>query len=165
MIRTAALIITLALSLATSAQPDNTLYRPEEDAEYELSKSVKLASALNRNVFVQVGGNWCAPCIRFHNFISADIELSQLLHENFIVYHLNYSKENQNLPILERYNNPHKLNFPVFLVLDTAGKLLHTQKVMDFVNSMGYDRNRIIAFLQKWKPSSLVADRPKSVSQ
>jgi hypothetical protein len=140
------------------------LYRPEEDAEYELSKSIKLAAAFNRNVFVQIGGNWCAPCLRFYNFITSDAEINELLNENFVVYHLNYSKENQNLPILERYNNPHKLNFPVFLVLDSAGKLLHTQRVMDFVNSMGYDRNKIITFLQRWKPA-IAAVKPKSVGQ
>ncbi len=149
--------------MANSQGSGNNLYKPDDDAEYELSNLIKLAKAFNRNVFVQVGGNWCAPCLRFNNFITSDEEISSVLNENYVVYHLNYSKENQNMTLMEKYDNPQKMNFPVFLILDTTGKLLHTQKVMDLVNSLGYDKTKVIALFNDWKPSAIkpVVDKTK----
>jgi thioredoxin-related protein len=137
---------------ATAQQAAPSLYNPEEDAEYELSKSIRLANEYNRNVFVQIGGNWCGPCHRFNDFITTDEEISKLMYENYVVYHLNYSPENKNLPILEKYGNPHKLNFPVFIILDSTGKLIHTQRVMELVNSMGYDKKKVMDMFNNWKP-------------
>ena len=159
---TSLLLLFTAVTALAQGTSNTQLYRPEEDADYELSKMILLAKALNRNVFVQVGGNWCAPCLRFHNFITSDTEISEILNTNYVIYHLNYSKENKNLPLMERFNNPQKLNFPVFLILDTAGRLLHTQRVMELVNSMGYDKQKVLELFNKWKPDvSSTAIKPK----
>lgn len=146
------------LLLLTAQAATAQLYNPEEDAEYEISKTLKLAKNANRNVFIQIGGNWCGPCLRFYNFMTSDKEMNDLLNSNFVVYHLNYSKENMNEKLMQKYGYPQQMNFPVFLILDSEGKLLHTQKVAHLVKGNDYDRDKVINFLNNWKPAKAVPE-------
>src|SRR6266487_6700664 len=72
------------------------LYTPEENAEKGIADAVKKAKAEGKHVFVQIGGNWCIWCARFHEFISGDKQIDSLINANYVVYHMNYSKENKN---------------------------------------------------------------------
>lgn len=150
------LVSAFLLSTGAFAQDKiaQAIYDPYEDAAHEIDNALKMAKAIGRHVFIQVGGNWCGPCLRFHHFITSDEEINSLVNANYVVYHLNYSKENQNQALLEKYGNPQRLNFPVFLILDEEGRLLHTQRVNDLVNNMGYDRKKLIAFFKKWRPGN-----------
>ena len=145
------LIATFALSQPAFSQAE--LYNPEADAEYEISKMIKLAKAVNRNIFIQVGGNWCAPCLKFHNFITADKELSKLLNDNYVIYHLNYSKENPNEKVLSKYGASSNLNFPFFIILNSDGVVLNIEKVSSMVIDLDYDKEKLIRYLNAWKPA------------
>lgn len=145
------ILLTYSVQLWAQTAVERNLYRPEDDARAELQKAAKYAKLTGRNVFVQVGGNWCGPCLKFHHFVSKDSEISELLRTYFVVYHLNYSRENPNAEVLGEFGNPQLKNVPVFLILDENGNLLHTQRVMDLVNNLGYDRRRIIDFLRSWR--------------
>src|SRR5258706_6536521 len=103
------------------------LYADGENAEQKIAEVVKEAQKESKHVFIQVGGNWCIWCARFHDFITADGSIDSLIRANYIVYHLNYSEENKNLKLLAEYGYPQRFGFPVFLILDGKGKLLHTQ--------------------------------------
>lgn len=132
------------------------LYKPAENAEEMISKAVDQAARENKHVFIQVGGNWCIWCARFHQLITTDKEIDSLVRANYIVYHLNYSSENTNDAILEKYGFPQRFGFPVFLVLDGKGKLLHTQNSVYLEDGKtGYTRNAVIGFFKDWSPSAL----------
>jgi len=103
------------------------LYKPTENAVKEIDKAVKEAKASGKYVFIQIGGNWCIWCARFHDFVGTDKSLDSLMKANFVVYHLNYSKENYNKEIMAKYGFPQRFGFPVFLVLNAEGTLIHTQ--------------------------------------
>jgi len=70
------------------------LYKPAEDAEKALEAVVKQAKKEGKHVFVQAGGNWCIWCARFNDFVTKDLSLDSMIQKNYVVYHLNYSKEN-----------------------------------------------------------------------
>src|SRR5215468_10547511 len=72
------------------------LYKPEENAEQGIADAVKKAKAEGKHVFVQIGGNWCIWCARFHEFTTNDKQIDSLVNANFVVYHMNWSKENYN---------------------------------------------------------------------
>ena len=48
------------------------LYKPEENAEQGIADALKQAKAENKNVFVQIGGNWCIWCARFNDITTND---------------------------------------------------------------------------------------------
>lgn len=137
------------------------LYHPEENAEAQIAEAVKKAGAENKHVFIQIGGNWCIWCARFNDFVTTDSTLDSLVKANYVVYHLNYSKENKNEKILARYGFPQRFGFPVFLILDGNGQLLHTQNTGYLEQDKGYNRKSVIGFFNDWSPAALDPEQYK----
>jgi len=131
------------------------LYKPDENAEKALESAVKEARQNGKHVFIQVGGNWCIWCARFNDFVTTDRSIDSLIRKNYVVYHLNYSKENYNSKLLAKYGFPQRFGFPVFLVLDGKGGLLHTQNSAYLEESKSYSKEKVMEFFEHWAPSSL----------
>lgn len=131
------------------------LYDPAANAEAGIAEAVKKAKAANKHVFIQVGGNWCIWCARFNELVTKDSTLDSLVNADYVVYHLNYSKENKNEALLTKYGFPQRFGFPVFLVLDGQGKLLHTQNSGYLEQGKGYNRESVIGFFKDWSPAAL----------
>ena len=131
------------------------LYHPEADARKEISAAVKEAKDAGKHVLVQVGGNWCVWCARFNDFVTTDKSLDSLMNSNFVVYHLNHSKENSNEELLEKYGFPQRFGFPVFLVLNEKGDLIHTQSSWYLEAGKSYDKEKVTAFFTDWSKKAL----------
>jgi hypothetical protein len=86
-----------------------------------------------------------------------DSTLKQMIESNYVVYHLNYSKENKNLAYLSKLGNPQRFGFPVMVILDAEGKQLHTQDSSLLEKGNGYDEEKVKSFLQQWSPAALNA--------
>lgn len=128
-------------------------YHPEEDAEAKLQELVKQAQKEHKNIMIQAGGNWCIWCLRFNDFVKKTPELQSIVDENYLYYHLNYSKENKNEAIFARFDNPGaKYGYPVFIVLDENGKMLHIQDSAVLEDGKGYGVEKVKAFFNQWKP-------------
>lgn len=103
-------------------------YHPEANAALDIQNAVASAKKQHKNVIIQAGGNWCIWCLRFNNYVQQTPELKQIVDNNFIYYHLNWSPENKNEKIFTGYGNPgDKFGYPVFIILDENGKQIHTQ--------------------------------------
>jgi len=132
------------------------LYKPDEKAEAEITRAVSEAQKSVKHVLIQIGGNWCSWCARFHEFVKKDAQLDSLMNANYIVYHLNYSKENYNVKLLTKYNFPQRFGFPVFLILDGEGNLLHTQNSWYLEDGKtSYEREKVKSFFTEWSKRSL----------
>lgn len=151
------LLLLTVMTFTSMAQDMKTfnLYKPEENASVALEKAILTAKASGKHVFVQIGGNWCVWCARFNEFVTKDPKTDSLVNANYVVYHLNYSKENYNRDLLKRFAYPQRFGFPVFIVLDGSGKQLHTQNSAYLEEGNGYNRNKVIEFFQQWAPSAL----------
>jgi len=126
------------------------LYDPKASVEKDLAIAMDKASENNKHIFVQVGGNWCSWCILFHKFIEEDEDLNALFDSKFELVKLNYSPENKNEIALEKMDFPQRFGFPVFVILDESGKRIHTQNSALLEAGEGYDRNKVIEFLNNW---------------
>ncbi|MFC0772338.1 thioredoxin family protein [Terrimonas alba] len=131
------------------------LYKPEENAEKKIAEAVKQAKAEGKNVFVQIGGNWCIWCARFNDIATTDKSIDSVIKTNYVVYHLNYSKENKNEKLLAKYNFPQRFGFPVFLILNGKGELIHTQNSGYLEEGKGYNTKTVIGFFNDWSPKAL----------
>lgn len=151
------LIALFSFSLAGAAQDMKKfhLYKPEENAKKEIAAAVSEAKHTRKNVFIQIGGNWCIWCARFNEFITGDQSIDSLINKNYIVYHLNYSQENKNEELLKKYKFPQRFGFPVFLILDGEGNLLHTQNSAYLESGKSYDREKVLSFFNDWIPAAL----------
>ncbi len=132
------------------------LYNPAENAEEKINEAVRQAKKEGKHVFVQVGGNWCIWCARFHDFITTNKSIDSLVKANYIVYHMNYSEENRNAGLLAKFHYPQRFGYPVFLVLDGNGKLIHTQNTVYLEDgNKSYNREAVISFFKDWSPAAL----------
>ena len=131
------------------------IYNPQANAREDINKAIVKAKAENKHVIIQVGGNWCGWCIKFHAYINEDPEISKIIADNFVFTLLNYSTENKNKEILTEYRNPGRLGFPVFLILDGNGQLIHTQDSGLLEEGNGYNKAKVMTFLNKWTYKAL----------
>ena len=128
-------------------------YHPEENAAEKLKQLIKTAQKEHKNIMIQAGGNWCIWCLRFNQFVQTTPELKTLADENYLYYHLNYSKENKNEKIFSEYGNPgEKYGYPVFVVLDENGKMIHVQDSAVLEEGSGYSKEKVKAFFAEWAP-------------
>ncbi len=137
------------------------IYDPQADARLDINNAVQQANTESKHVFVQVGGNWCPWCIRFHGYINADPEIKKLLDDNYVYVLLNYSTENRNAELLKSFGNPGRMGYPVFLILDRQGRLIHTQDSGLLEEGQSYNKNKVMTFLRNWSPEALDLTRMK----
>lgn len=148
------------------------LYNPQANAKAGLDAAVAKAKKSGKHVFVQVGGNWCSWCIAFHKTVDTTAALKQFLNDNYETVLVNYSPENKNEAVLAGLNFPQRFGFPVFLILDGNGKLLHTQnsayletdeKDANGKKKLGHDVKTVTEFLRNWTVKALdpAAYQPK----
>jgi thioredoxin-related protein len=131
------------------------IYSPEADVSMAISQGLIKAKAENKHLLLQIGGNWCPWCLKFHKFCSDDQEISLFISKNYIKILVNYSKENHNLAELKKLEYPQRFGFPVFVILDQDGKRLHTQNSSYLEEGDGYSKKKILDFLKQWSPEAL----------
>ena len=151
-------IISFIHITAFSQNESLKLYHPEADAKAEIASAVEQAKAEGKHVFLQIGGNWCVWCIRFHKFCKDDSVLNSYLNNNYIVQKVNYSNENKNEEILADFGYPQRFGFPVFVILDGEGNRIHTQDTGLLESGKGYDKRKILTFFKNWSSTALKPD-------
>ena len=130
-------------------------YNAAENADARIAELVKKAKTENKNIILQAGGNWCIWCLRFNDFVQTTPELKEIVDANYFYYHLNYSPENKNEKVFAKYENPGaKFGYPVFIVLDQNGKMIHTQDSAVLEEGKGYSKEKVKEFFEKWTPKS-----------
>lgn len=150
-----AFVLFIILSAFAQDMTKFKLYKPEENAKAMIEDAVKEAKNSGKHVLIQIGGNWCVWCARFNDFVSNDNSLDSLVKANYVVYHLNHSKENKNVEMLKKYDFPQRFGFPVFLVLNEKGNLVHTQSSWFLEAGKSYDKEKVTAFFTDWSRKAL----------
>lgn len=131
------------------------IYNPEANAKEDIAYAVRKASQENKHVFIQVGGNWCPWCIKFHRFVDEDSEIKTFVEKNFEIVRVNYDSKNKNEKVLAELGYPQRFGFPVFVILDGKGNRIHTQNSAFLEKDKGYDPGKVLRFYQNWSPSAL----------
>ena len=163
-ILTLALLAMLLPFLAGAQDGLKKVYDESIDQNVQIDQAVKQAKAEGKFVVCQVGGNWCPWCLRFADFITKDAEISQLIKQNFVYAHVDYSprtfkdnpeKKNRAEKMMKRLGNPGRFGFPVFVVLDAKGNVLHIQDSSFLEQGQGYDKEKVVRFFKNWTPAAV----------
>ena len=155
MIRYGILFVLLFGTALAQQNAEVTIYNPKADAARELREAESKAAKEHKHLLVQVGGNWCSWCVKLEKLYRSNDTVAAMLREHYVLVHLNYSKENKNLPLLARYGYPQRFGFPVLLVLDARGNRLHTQDSGLLEQGGAHSAEKVLAFLSKWTPAAL----------
>ena len=137
------------------------IYNPEADVTADISKALVNAKAEKKFLFLQIGGNWCSWCIKFHKLYDEDPIIKAVMTKNYIPVLVNYSKENRNYAFLKTLDYPQRFGFPVIVILDWNGKRLHTQNSSYLEEGDGYSNKKVSDFLSQWSPDALSPEHYK----
>ena len=158
-------LLTMLLPFLAGAQEGlKKVYDETIDQNVQIDQALKQAKAESKFVVCQVGGNWCPWCLRFADFITKDAEISQLIDKNFVYIHVDYSpksfkdnpeKKQRAEKMMKRLNNPGRFGFPVFVVLDAKGNVLHIQDSSFLEEGKGYSKEKVVRFFQNWTPAAV----------
>lgn len=134
---------------------ENNLYNPHLDGKLQIKQAIELAKKNNKHVLIQVGGNWCPWCIRFHKLLKEVPKIDSLVQSFYIYVPLNYSRENKNEESLKQLEFPQRFGFPVLVILDQNGRRIHTQNSALLEKGQSYDTTKVFQFLQHWTPQAI----------
>ena len=136
---------------AGAAVADKPLgFDPARDAVADVAAAVSQAQREGKRVLVDVGGEWCAWCRIMDRFFAGNAPARTLRDANYVWVKVNWSRENRNEALLSRW--PKIDGYPHLFVLEADGTLLHSQDTSLLEAGSGYDADKFIAFLERWKP-------------
>ena len=158
-------VIAMLLPLLAGAQEGlKKVYDETVDQNVQIDNALKEARAAGKFVICQVGGNWCPWCLRFADFITKDAEISKLVGDNFVYIHVDYTPKSfkddsarkaRSEKMMKRLGNPGRFGYPVFVVLDAKGKVLHIQDSSFLEEGQGYDKAKVLRFFKNWTPGAV----------
>ena len=125
-------------------------FDPMRVAADDLQVAIVKASAENKRIILDVGGEWCGWCRFMDNFFIKNAALAKLRDDNFVWVKINYSDENKNEEFLSAY--PTIKGYPHLFILEKDGKLLHSQDTAALEEEKGYNLQKFTDFLTKWSP-------------
>ena len=155
-----AAIITLMANAQTGPKK---VYNEDINPIEQIDAAVMKAQSEGKFVICQVGGNWCPWCLRFADFITNDTTISKVISENFEYIHVNYNprksegavKAQAAAALMKRLDNCGRFGFPVFVVLDESGKVIHTQDSSFLEEGQSYNQEKVLRFFKNWTPKAV----------
>lgn len=154
-----AVIAAMSAFTATGQSNLKKIYDEDINQLEQIDKAVRKADKEGKFVICQVGGNWCRWCLMFADFITSDSEIKGLIDSNFEYIHVNYNprkpKDETAVKMLERLGSPARFGFPVLVVLDQDGNVIHTQDSSLLEEGNGYNRDKVIRFFSNWTPKAV----------
>lgn len=151
------------VSMAANAQALKKVYNEEINPMEQIDKAIAEAKESGKFVICQVGGNWCPWCLRFADFIANDSTISEIIDQNFVYIHVNYNPKRSEgeektklaAQMLKRLNSPARFGFPVFVVLDDEGNVIHIQDSSFLEEGKGYNKEKVVRFMKNWTPKAV----------
>ena len=157
-------LLGVCLALTLNAQTAlKKVYNEDINPIEQIDQALVKARSEGKFVICQVGGNWCPWCLRFADFITNDTTISNVIDESFVYIHVNYNprksegEEKMQLAkaMLERLNNPARFGFPVFVVLDEEGRVIHIQDSSFLEEGQSYNQEKVLRFFKNWTPKAV----------
>jgi thioredoxin-related protein len=158
------ILIAVLFSLSADAQTGlKKVYNEDINPIEQIEQAVAKAKSGGKFVICHVGGNWCPWCLRFADFITKDASISKVINENFEYIHVNYNprksqgeeKMEQGRALMKRLDNCGRFGFPVFVVLNEEGKVIHIQDSSFLEEGQSYNQEKVLRFFKNWTPQTV----------
>lgn len=137
------------------------VYDDDADPMSQLDEALNKAQNEGKHVIVQVGGNWCPWCLRFADFITKNADINAIVNNAFVYVHVNVyridenGKRNVNEDAMARIGNPMRFGYPVLVVLDADGNVLHIQDSAMLEDGQSYNADFVKRFFEMWTPNAV----------
>ncbi len=158
-----AFMLAFVLMMAHAQGGLKRVYNESIDPMAQIDEAVAKAKADGKFVVCQVGGNWCPWCLRFADFVEKDTAVNKVVNDNFEYIHVNYNRRQtagaeavkKAEQLMNRLGNCRRFGFPVFVVLDENGSILHIQDSSFLEEGKGYSEEKVLRFFKNWTPKAV----------
>ncbi|SFG62469.1 thioredoxin family protein [Prevotella sp. KH2C16] len=155
------LLLALTTIMASAQGTLKKVYDETINPMEQIDRAIEDIRATGANKFIvcQIGGNWCPWCLLFADFVSRDTDIMKVINDNYLYLHVNYNPRKGNAEnataLMKRLGSPQRFGFPVFVILDGNGKVLHIQDSSFLEEGKGYDKEKVLRFLKAWTPEAV----------
>lgn len=147
----------LSDSSAPAKAKREPIYIEEPNGKELIAAALKTAQRDHKHVLVEWGGNWCGWCYKLHDVFHNDPEVQPIIHEEFVLVLVD-SGPNRDL-MLEYGGKERQYSYPHLTVLDEHGSILTNQETGSLEEGPKHDPKLVSAFLRKWMPEKLDAEK------
>ena len=158
-----AIFMTLGMVVAKAQGALKKVYNETIDPISQIDEALTKAKGEGKYVVCQVGGNWCPWCLRFADFVEKDSVVNKVVNDNFVFIHVNYNPrrtaggeaQQKAAQLMQRLGGPARFGFPVFVVLNEKGDVLHIQDSSFLEEGKGYSEEKTLRFFKNWTPKAV----------
>lgn len=142
-----------AAARAPVVNADGLYFNPRYDHRADPAADLASARALagNRNILLEVGGDWCVWCRILDAYLAEEADVRAAFRASFLIVKVNWSRTQQNEAFLAAY--PPISGYPSFVILDNRGRYLGSEETAPLESGRSYDRARMLAFAARWRPA------------
>ncbi|TKB46449.1 thioredoxin family protein [Thalassotalea mangrovi] len=151
--------------IAESLPLYSKIYDDKRDPFVDAVAAISLAGFTNRNVLIEIGGNWCTWCHKLDAFLEQNPDIYKALHENFVLLKVNVSDSNENADFMAGL--PPVLGYPHMYVSTGQGKVILSKDTAEFLEDGSYSKEAWMTFIGRWQSAnneantSLQASKPE----
>jgi len=140
-----------SLDAATDARlPEYSLrYDVSRDPAGDARAAFALATASQRRVLIEVGGEWCRWCHVLDRLLAREPQLAARLHREFVLLKVAIDEDHDAAAVLSAY--PATDGYPYLYVVGADGRLIHAQDAVAFVAAGDYSAQRVGEFIERWQ--------------
>lgn len=144
-----ALLTLIIFSVKAMDLPEySKIYDDQRNPFSDATAALALAKASNRQVLIEIGGNWCSWCHKMDAFLSDNPDVYQSLHDKYVLLKINVSDSNENEAFMKSL--PPVLGYPHMYVSDASGKMLLSKDTAELLSGENYSKKHWLTFLNKW---------------
>ena len=124
------------------------VYDDKSDPFNDANAALALAKATNRQVLIEIGGNWCTWCHKMDAFLAKNNDVYQALHSQYVVLKISISDSNRNQEFMDSL--PPVMGYPHMYLSTASGELLLSKDTAELVSGNKYSSDNWLTFLDKW---------------
>ena len=125
------------------------IYDEKRDPFKDAQAAIALAQKSNRNVLIEIGGNWCTWCHKMDAFLAKNPHIYQTLHNHFVLLKVSVSDSNENEDFMQSL--PPVLGYPHMYVSTNSGQMLLSKDTAELLDDLQYSPEYWLTFLNKWQ--------------
>lgn len=138
-----------SVSLEAELPEYSKVYDEQRNPFNDANAALALAKKTNRNVLIEIGGNWCTWCHKMDAFLLKNPNVYQALHSKYVLLKISVSDANENDDFMKSL--PPVLGYPHMYVSTASGKMLLSKDTAELQDSKGYSTEYWLDFLQQWQ--------------
>lgn len=142
-------------AIAAQLPAYSKFYDDTRDPFKDAVAALSLAKETNRQVLIEVGGNWCGWCKKMDTFLVNTPKVYDALHSQYVLLKVNVSDSNENAAFMKSL--PPVLGYPHIYVSTSQGKMLVSKDTAELLADNNYSTSHWLTFLDEWSVQTTLA--------